>query len=77
MNYKDKNGNEIRAGMKLLMDDGSIEEVFATMDQDGNPISASMPAMRIFSNTMTQNENITHFQISLQQGSRSSLKRKK
>ena len=37
MNYTDKNGNEIKAGMKILMDDGSIEEVFATMDQDGNP----------------------------------------
>lgn len=32
MNYTDKNGNEIKAGMKILMDDGSIEEVFATMD---------------------------------------------
>ena len=37
MNYTDKNGNEIKAGMKLLMDDSSIEEVFDTRDQDGNP----------------------------------------
>jgi len=37
MKYTDKNGNEIKAGMKILMDDGSIEEVFATMDQYGNP----------------------------------------
>ena len=37
MNYIDKNGNEIKAGMKILMDDGSVEEVFDTMDQDGNP----------------------------------------
>ena len=37
MNYIDKNGNEIKEGMKILMDDGSVEEVFATQDQYGNP----------------------------------------
>ena len=37
MNYTDKNGNEIKAGMKILMDDGSVEEVFDTMDQYGKP----------------------------------------
>ena len=37
MNYTDKNGNEIKEGMKILMEDGSVEEVFATQDQDGNP----------------------------------------
>lgn len=36
MNYTDKYGNEIKEGMHILMDDGSIEEVFATMDQYGN-----------------------------------------
>lgn len=37
MNYKDKYGNEIQAGMKILMDDGSVEEVFAVTDQYGKP----------------------------------------
>lgn len=37
MQYFDKNGNEIKAGMKILMDDGSIELVCDTDDQYGNP----------------------------------------
>lgn len=28
MQYFDKNGKEIKAGMKILMDDGSIEMVY-------------------------------------------------
>jgi len=36
MKYTDKHGNEIKAGMHIRMDDGSIEEVFSTMDQYGN-----------------------------------------
>lgn len=28
MQYLDKNGKEIKSGMKLLMDDGSIEMVY-------------------------------------------------
>ena len=37
MQYFDKNGKEIKAGMKILMDDGSIEMVYDTDDQYGNP----------------------------------------
>ena len=37
MRYFDKNGKEIRAGMKILMEDGSIEMVYDTEDQYGNP----------------------------------------
>ena len=37
MQYFDKNGKEIRAGMKILMEDGSIEMVYDTEDQYGNP----------------------------------------
>ena len=36
MQYLDKNGKEIKSGMKLLMDDGSIEMVYDTVDQYGN-----------------------------------------
>lgn len=35
--YLDKNGNEIKAGMRLLMEDGSIELVYDTVDGYGNP----------------------------------------
>ena len=37
MQYFDKNGKEIKAGMKILLDDGSIEMVYDTDDQYGNP----------------------------------------
>ena len=37
MQYFDKNGKEIKAGMKILMDDGSVELVYATEDSFGNP----------------------------------------
>ena len=46
MQYFDKNGKEIKAGMKILMEDGSIEMVYDTEDQYGNPnlgINASNP----------------------------------
>ena len=35
MQYFDKDGREIKAGMKLLMEDGSIELVYDTVDADG------------------------------------------
>lgn len=44
MKYLDKNGYEIKAGMTLLMSDGTAELVYDTTDSDGNPdlgISAS------------------------------------
>lgn len=34
--FKDKNGRKIEAGMTLRMEDGSLEKVYATSDQDGN-----------------------------------------
>lgn len=37
MKYLDKNGIEIKAGMYLRMEDGSIEKVYATSDGYGNP----------------------------------------
>lgn len=37
MKYFDKNGKEIKAGMTIRMDDGSIELVYATEDAYGNP----------------------------------------
>lgn len=37
MQYFDKNGKEIKAGMKILMDDGSIEMVYDTEEAYGNP----------------------------------------
>lgn len=47
MQYFDKNGKEIKAGMKILMEDGSIEMVYGTVDAYGDPnlgISASNKA---------------------------------
>jgi len=44
MKYLDKNGVAIKAGMTLLMSDGTTELVYDTTDSDGNPdlgISAS------------------------------------
>lgn len=44
MKYFDKSGVEIKAGMTLLMSDGTNELVYETTDSDGNPdlgISAS------------------------------------
>lgn len=35
MQYFDKDGREIKAGMKLLMEDGSIEMVYDTVDSYG------------------------------------------
>lgn len=35
MKYKDKNGNEIVAGMYLRMEDGSVEKVYACVDDYG------------------------------------------
>ncbi len=37
MQYLDKNGKEIKAGMKIIMEDGSIELVYDTVDAYGNP----------------------------------------
>lgn len=37
MQYFDKNGKEIKAGMKIHMEDGSIELVHETVDAYGNP----------------------------------------
>lgn len=37
MKYFDKNGVEIKAGMTLLMSDGTTELVYETTDSDGNP----------------------------------------
>ena len=36
MQYFDKNGKEIKAGMNLRMEDGSVELVYDTTDQYGN-----------------------------------------
>ena len=36
MQYFDKNGKEIKAGIKNLMEDGNIEMVYDTEDQYGN-----------------------------------------
>ena len=35
MQYFDKNGKEIKAGMKILMEDGSVELVYDTEDAYG------------------------------------------
>jgi len=35
MQYFDKHGNEIKAGMFLRMEDGSIEEIYACTDSYG------------------------------------------
>ena len=37
MNYHDKNGKAIKAGMHIKMEDGSVELVYATDDGHGNP----------------------------------------
>ena len=37
MQYFDKNGQEIKAGMKILMEDGKVELVYDTEDAYGNP----------------------------------------
>ena len=37
MKHFDKNGVEIKAGMTLLMSDGTTELVYETTDGDGNP----------------------------------------
>ena len=37
MNYFDKNGNQIKAGMDIRMADGSLERVYETTDAYGNP----------------------------------------
>lgn len=37
MNYIDKNGAEIQAGMTIRMQDNSIELVYKTTDAYGNP----------------------------------------
>ena len=34
--YRDKNGDEIKAGMKIRHDNGEVEEVYATEDGYGN-----------------------------------------
>lgn len=47
MNYFDKNGNQIKSGMDIRMEDGSTERVYETTDAYGNPdlgISASNEA---------------------------------
>ena len=46
--YLDKNGNAIKPGMKILMADGSVELVYETTDEFGNPdlgISATNKAL--------------------------------
>lgn len=35
--YVDRNGVEIKAGMTLLMSDGTTELVYDTTDSEGNP----------------------------------------
>lgn len=35
--YIDKNGDTIKAGMTLRMDDGSLEKVYDTVDAYGDP----------------------------------------
>ncbi|WP_409968381.1 hypothetical protein RFF05_18045 [Bengtsoniella intestinalis] len=35
MNYYDKNGAEIKAGMYLRMEDGTVEQVYACSDGSG------------------------------------------
>jgi len=35
--YVDRNGVEIKAGMTLLMSDGTTELAYDTTDSDGNP----------------------------------------
>lgn len=37
MQYFDKNGAEIKAGMTIRMEDGSLELVYDTTDSYGNP----------------------------------------
>lgn len=37
MKYFDKTGVEIKAGMILLMSDGTTELIYDTTDSDGNP----------------------------------------
>ena len=37
MKHFDKNGVDIKAGMTLLMSDGTTELVYDTTDGDGNP----------------------------------------
>ena len=37
MQYSDKNGNEIKAGMTIRIEDGSLELVYATEDGYGDP----------------------------------------
>jgi hypothetical protein len=37
MQYFDKNGVEIKAGMTIRMEDGSLELVYDTTDSYGNP----------------------------------------
>ena len=37
MKYFDRNGVEIKAGMTLLMSDGTTELVYDTTDSEGNP----------------------------------------
>lgn len=47
LTYRDKNGDEIRAGMKIRHNNGEVEEVYATEDRYGNDdlgISATNPA---------------------------------
>ena len=45
MNYFDKNGNQIKAGMDIRMADGSIEQVKQPMPM-AIPTLVSMPPMR-------------------------------
>ena len=37
MNYVDKHGRQVAAGMSLLFEDGSVEMVYDTVDAFGNP----------------------------------------
>ena len=46
--YYDRNGNEIKAGMRIIFEDGRVEQVYATSDAQGRQdlgISATNEAL--------------------------------
>lgn len=49
MQYFDKDGREIKAGMKLLMEDGSIEMVYDTVDSyDESIVRQMIECIKVF-----------------------------
>ena len=57
MQYFDKDGREIKAGMKLLMEDGSIEMVYDTVDSYANrsmKLSKDIRTCRTFAGNNTE-----------------------